>query len=91
MRDNNRKVIPNHPVKVDAKTGTLNFVSTLAGYITAPDGTELAFAIFAADESIRATLSRAEREGPAGGASWNVRAKRMQQQLIERWSVLYSA
>jgi D-alanyl-D-alanine carboxypeptidase/D-alanyl-D-alanine-endopeptidase (penicillin-binding protein 4) len=90
MRDDNRKVVANHVIKADAKTGTLNFVSTLAGYMTAPDGTEMAFAIFAADESIRARLTRAEREGPPGGASWNGRAKRMQQQLIERWGVLYA-
>lgn len=91
MRDDQRNIIKDHPIKVDAKTGTLNFVSTLAGYLTAPDGTEMAFAIFAADESIRATLSRAERERPPGGKSWNRRAKRMQQQLIERWGVLYGA
>ena len=91
MRDDKREVIKDHPIKVDAKTGTLNFVSSLAGYLTGPDGTEMAFAIFAADESIRATLSRAEREGPPGGSSWNRRAKRMQQQLIERWGVLYGA
>lgn len=91
MRDDNRKVIKDHPIKVDAKTGTLNFVSSLAGYMTGPDGTEMAFAIFAADEAIRATITRAEREGPVGGKSWNRRAKRMQQQLIERWGVLYGA
>lgn len=91
MRDNKRKVIKDHPIKVNAKTGTLNFVSALAGYLTGPDGTEMAFAIFAADESIRATLTRAERERPPGGASWNSRAKRMQQQLIDRWGVLYGA
>ncbi len=91
MRDAKRKVIKDHPIKVNAKTGTLNFVSGLAGYLTGPDGTEMAFAIFAADEGIRATLSRAERERPAGGVSWNRRAKRVQQQLIERWGVLYGA
>ena len=91
MRDEKRRVIKDHPIKGDAKTGTLNFVSTLAGYLTGPDGTEMAFAIFVADEGIRATLSRAEREGPPGGKTWNRRAKRMQQQLIERWGVLYGA
>jgi D-alanyl-D-alanine carboxypeptidase/D-alanyl-D-alanine-endopeptidase (penicillin-binding protein 4) len=90
-RDEKRRVIKDHSIKVDAKTGTLNFVSTLAGYLTASDGTEMAFAIFAADEGIRATLSRAEREGPPGGKTWNRRAKRMQQQLIERWGLLYGA
>lgn len=91
MRDDNSRVVADHPVKVDAKTGTLNFVSSLAGYLTGPDGTEMAFAIFAADEDIRATLTREQRERPNGGASWNSRAKRMQQQLIERWGVLYGA
>ena len=91
MRDEKRKVLADHPVKVDAKTGTLNFVSSLAGYLTAPDGTEMAFAIFASDESIRKTLSRAQREDPPGGSAWNRRAKRMQQQLIERWAALYAA
>lgn len=91
MRDAKRRVIKDHPIKVDAKTGTLNFVSSLAGYLTGPDGTEMAFAIFAADTEIRATLSRAEREGPPGGKSWNRRAKVMQQQLLERWGVLYGA
>ncbi|UWR22039.1 D-alanyl-D-alanine carboxypeptidase/D-alanyl-D-alanine-endopeptidase [Sulfitobacter sp. S190] len=89
MLDDQRRAIKDHPVKVDAKTGTLNFVSTLAGYLTGPDGTEMAFAILAADEDIRATIAREDREGPAGGRSWNRRAKRMQQQLIERWGVLY--
>lgn len=91
MRDAKRNVVADRPIKVDAKTGTLNFVSALAGYLTGPDGTEMAFAIFAADESIRATLTRAQRERPPGGANWNYRAKRMQQQLLERWGVLYGA
>lgn len=91
MLDKNRRVIKDHPMKVDAKTGTLNFVSALAGYMTGPDGRVKAFAIFAADTDIRATLSRAERERPPGGRTWNRRAKVMQQQLIERWGVLYGA
>ncbi|MGJ8546459.1 MAG: D-alanyl-D-alanine carboxypeptidase/D-alanyl-D-alanine endopeptidase [Sulfitobacter sp.] len=89
MRDEKRRVIQDHPVRVDAKTGTLNFASTLAGYVTAKDGRVMAFAIFAADEGVRAKITRAQREGPAGGAAWNRRAKEMQQALIERWAVLY--
>jgi len=89
MRDAKGRPDRNHPVKVVAKTGTLNFVSALAGYVTAPDGTDMAFAIFAADEDIRKTITRAQREGPAGGRSWNARAKRMQLALLERWGVVY--
>lgn len=91
MRDAQRRVIKNHPIKVDAKTGTLNFVSGLAGYMTARDGTDLAFAIFAADEATRKRISKANREAPQGARGWNRRAKAMQQQLIERWSALYGS
>ncbi|MGJ8617781.1 MAG: D-alanyl-D-alanine carboxypeptidase/D-alanyl-D-alanine endopeptidase [Sulfitobacter sp.] len=89
MRDEKRRPIKDHPIEVYAKTGTLNFVSGLAGYVRAKDGTELVFAIFAADEAARAKITRALREGPPGGQTWNRRAKRVQQALIERWGVLY--
>ncbi len=91
MRDKKRRVIEDHPLDVHAKTGTLNFVSGLAGFVDLPDGTELVFAIFAANFDRRAALSKNQRERPEGGASWNVRAKILQQGLIERWGVLYAA
>ncbi len=89
MRDAQRRVIKNHPVQVHAKTGTLNFVSALAGYMTNPDGSEFAFAIFAADLQTRKRIKKANREAPQGARPWNRRAKAMQQRLIERWSRLY--
>jgi D-alanyl-D-alanine carboxypeptidase/D-alanyl-D-alanine-endopeptidase (penicillin-binding protein 4) len=89
MRHTNGKVNKAHPIKVFAKTGTLNFVSGLAGYMQAPDGTELAFAIFAADKSKRAKIKRNDREKPQGAKGWNKRAKQLQQKLIERWGTLY--
>ncbi len=91
MRDNRRRVIQNHPIRVHAKTGTLNFVSGLAGFVDLPGGTELAFAIFAANIPRRDLLSREERERPPGASAWNVRAKTLQQALIERWGTLYKA
>jgi serine-type D-Ala-D-Ala carboxypeptidase/endopeptidase (penicillin-binding protein 4) len=81
--------VRDHPVQVAAKTGTLNFVSGLAGYITTRDGTDLAFAIFTADVEQRASIPREEREGPPGARAWNGRAKRIQQALIKRWDALY--
>ena len=89
MRDNKGRPIKAHPIKVDAKTGTLNFVSGLAGYITAHDGTVMAFAIFAADNETRSQLSKTNREAPQGARPWNRRAKTMQQKLIKRWSLIY--
>lgn len=91
MLDGQRRAIRNHPIEVHAKTGTLNFVSGLAGYMTARDGTEMAFAIFAADEATRARIPRAARERPQGARSWNRRAKTMQQKLIERWGAVYGS
>lgn len=91
LRDANGRVIKGHPIKVHAKTGTLNFVSALAGYVTAPDGTQLAFAMFMADEKRRAGVAKSDREAPQGAKSWNKAAKRLQQALIERWATLYGA
>ena len=74
---------------IHAKTGTLNFVSTLAGYVTAPDGNVLCFAIFTNDMDRRAALTRAERERPDGGRGWASRSRWLQQQLISRWMTVY--
>jgi len=91
MRDDQRRIVADHPLAVHAKTGTLNFVSGLSGFVDLPDGTELAFAIFAANTAERDKLSREERERPPGASEWNGRAKRLQEALIERWGVLYAA
>ncbi len=91
MRKPDGKPDMSHPVSVHAKTGTLNFVSALAGYMKGPDGRDLAFAIFCADEAARAQISRADRIRPKGARPWNRKAKALQQQLIERWGNLYGA
>lgn len=79
------------PPEIYAKTGTLNFVSALAGYIRTPEGRDLVFAIFSANEDRRAALSRAERERPSGGKSWARRARHLQHELLSRWSVLHGS
>jgi D-alanyl-D-alanine carboxypeptidase/D-alanyl-D-alanine-endopeptidase (penicillin-binding protein 4) len=91
VRDDNHKVVQNSSTKVVAKTGTLNFVSALAGYIRTPDGRDLAFAIFMADVPRRNALKKSEREAPRGSRSWNGRAKKLQSKLINRWAVLHGA
>ena len=90
MLDGRGRPIADHPVQVAAKTGTLNFVSALAGYARLSSGRDLAFAVFCADTARRNGLSEAERERPEGARPYNQRAKRLQQQLIERWAALYA-
>ena len=89
LRDNRGRALGDHPVKVRAKTGTLNFVSNLAGYLQMPDGNTLAFAVFISDSGKRAEIERDDRENPPGARGWNKRAKRLQKGLIERWAGLY--
>ncbi|MCV2881765.1 D-alanyl-D-alanine carboxypeptidase/D-alanyl-D-alanine-endopeptidase [Actibacterium sp. XHP0104] len=89
MRDDLGRLIKNHPAQIRAKTGTLNFVSALAGYVQQPGKRDLAFAIFSADEPRRAALRPEERERPAGGKSWNTSARVLQGNLISRWVSLY--
>ena len=75
-------VIENHPVAAVAKTGTLNFVSSLAGFARAPSGRDLAFAIFCADLPRRNALPDPQMERPEGGRAYNRRAKRLQTRLL---------
>lgn len=90
MRDAEGRVAKGHPVRVQAKTGTLNFVSTLAGYIDPPGGRRLAFAILSGDLARRAALPPEDRERPPGGEAWAKRARGLQGQLLARWAGLYA-
>ena len=90
VRNEDYRVVQNHPLDVVAKTGTLNFVSTLAGYASMPDGTDLAFAILTGDMGRRDALSEAERERPSGGREWQRRSRLLQQALLQRWSLIHA-
>lgn len=90
MSDETGEVITLFPAEVAAKTGTLNFVSTLAGYVTTGEGRELAFAIFCGDLDRRAALTERELESPPGGRAYINRAKRLQQRLLQRWALAYA-
>ncbi|MDH2325769.1 D-alanyl-D-alanine carboxypeptidase/D-alanyl-D-alanine-endopeptidase [Cereibacter sp. SYSU M97828] len=69
-------------IRIKAKTGTLNFVSGLAGYADA--GNEYIFAVFCADLSRRRAAVGEER--PAGGAAWTRGARVLQSRLVESWA-----
>lgn len=91
MRDGQGRPVQGHPVSVRAKTGTLNFVSSLAGYATCPGGRVLAFAILTGDVQRRGRLAEDDQDRPAGASAWNARSKGLQQALIDRWGRTYAA
>lgn len=75
-------------VRMVAKTGTMDFVSGLAGYL---DGRRrLAFAIFAADLEARARIRPEERANPPGARAWAARARAQEHALLRRWAALYA-
>ncbi|MCV6587082.1 MAG: D-alanyl-D-alanine carboxypeptidase/D-alanyl-D-alanine-endopeptidase [Marinibacterium sp.] len=85
LRDIRGQHMPDHPVKVSAKTGSLNFVSCLGGYARGVGGRDLAFAIFTANLTRRAAVPRSDSENPPGARSWNSRSRRVQSALIDHW------
>lgn len=91
MLDADNRRLEDYPIVVRAKTGTLNFVSSLAGYIETVEGSDLVFAIFAADVARRERGKASGDEVPAGSVEWNRRAKRLQQNLLQRWGLIYRA
>ncbi len=89
LTDRQGEALPENGPQVVAKTGTLNFVSGLAGYIKTKGGRDLAFAVFSADLSRRQGISRAEMERPSGGRRWTRSARRMQNDLVRRWAAMH--
>jgi D-alanyl-D-alanine carboxypeptidase/D-alanyl-D-alanine-endopeptidase (penicillin-binding protein 4) len=78
-----QQVITRDGMSVRAKTGTLNFVSSLAGYVRTDRGRDLAFAIFASDLAARAAGKEEGSETPRGARSWNRRARNLQQEILK--------
>ncbi|PJI85283.1 D-alanyl-D-alanine carboxypeptidase/D-alanyl-D-alanine-endopeptidase (penicillin-binding protein 4) [Yoonia maricola] len=77
-----RQVINDPAVSVKAKTGTLNFVSSLSGYLRTKNGRDLAFAFFASDLDAREAGKRSGAESPPGARGWNRRARQLQQDIL---------
>ena len=82
--DRGNNLLEYNPIEVRAKTGTLNFVSSLVGYIKMSEGSELVFTIFAANLERRELGKISGYELPEGASSWNRRAKLLQQKLLQR-------
>ena len=89
MRSEDGQVLQSPPVAVHAKTGTLNFVSALAGYAQPRGGRAMVFSIISADMAARRRIRDDDSERPTGTRAWTGRARALQQDLIERWAGLH--
>ena len=58
---------------------------------TTPGGRDIAFAIFSGDVERRIDAQDDEEERPEGARGYNGRAKWLQQRLLQRWGIAYSA
>ncbi len=90
LRGADNKPIKNHPVKIYAKTGTLNFVTALSGYLRTRGGQDLVFTIVSADLPSRGRIRRADGDVPQGTRGWRSRARKLQNQLLTRWGTTLS-
>tara|TARA_R110002096_G_scaffold14582_5_gene50720 strand:+ start:33253 stop:34710 length:1458 start_codon:yes stop_codon:yes gene_type:complete len=89
LRNAEWKKAPIEGVDVMAKTGTLNFTSALAGYLTAASGQRLVFAIFTVDQRARASIPKAKRDRAPGARGWSRQSRIFQHQLLARWGRVY--
>ena len=90
LRDERGRPMTVPGIEMRAKTGTLNFVKGLVGYIDARDGRDLVFAIYAADMERRAAMADPRIERPRGGRAWLGRAVRLQRALLRGWVGSYA-
>ena len=74
--------------RVVSKTGTLNFVSGLAGYSAAGGGWRSRSS--PPSRSGGRGCCREQRDDPPGGAAWLARARGQEQALLRRWAALYA-
>ena len=86
-----RKRIAGRPrgIEIVAKTGTLHYASTLAGYMTTASGRALSFAILAADLERRAGIDKSKEGTPRGATRWKNRAKYTRTRLLERAAEIF--
>ncbi len=82
-RDNSGKIDDSSKLGIRAKTGTLNFVSALAGYVIEGANAPFAFTVMSQDLNRRsAAQANNLNVAPKGSKLWNVRSRRMQHQIL---------
>jgi D-alanyl-D-alanine carboxypeptidase/D-alanyl-D-alanine-endopeptidase (penicillin-binding protein 4) len=84
----NRFDDPRHALRVWAKTGSVNYGSSLAGYLFTASGRPAVFVTMVSDIGARAEYDAVRRPGPRAQArarAWNARARALQDDLVETW------
>lgn len=82
---------PKVDAEMRAKTGSLDFVNALAGYIdvaptpAAPSGRNFAFAFIAADVERRRNAQTAGGDSPPGAEEFAAKARRLQRAMARSW------
>ena len=79
---------PDHAFRIWAKTGSLNYVMTLGGYLMSPSHGPAAFVIMISDENARAAYDaepRRTRESEKKARAWQRGAEKAMNTIVERW------
>ncbi|MEZ5931551.1 MAG: D-alanyl-D-alanine carboxypeptidase/D-alanyl-D-alanine-endopeptidase [Alphaproteobacteria bacterium] len=79
---------PDQALRIWAKTGSINYVATLGGYLLSAEHAPAAFVIMISDEAARAAYEAAPRRTRAGETQahqWHRAAERAMDQIVERW------
>ena len=71
---------------VVGKTGTLNFVSALSGFLVPPNGRRVAFSMLMADVDRRNAIPPEKRERPDGARTYEARARTLQRAMLAHWA-----
>jgi D-alanyl-D-alanine carboxypeptidase/D-alanyl-D-alanine-endopeptidase (penicillin-binding protein 4) len=81
-----RFVGPDEALRVWAKTGTMNYGSSLAGFLFPASGRPAVFATMVSDIGARAAYDATpRRRGSAAAGKWTARARALQDGLIQGW------
>jgi len=80
---------PSQPRRAQAKSGTMDYATALAGFLPAKGGQRLAFAIFVFDRAKRAafdrTMDRRIAEPLPAALAWTERARALEAALLKSW------
>jgi len=82
-------VVSSAPLTTLAKTGTLDFVTSLAGYVAGPNGETRAFAMISADLPRREEAKQIGKEVPVGARTYRAQARLLQRDMLHYWTVKY--